>query len=112
MPPTFTQDLFGNAQAKLSKKYDYWRHEHEFRLIAQPGCTGHQAMDQFFDLHTLVFGFSAKPDEILKLLNQLPDNTKHKLMSADDVGIFQVVKPNTLFMIQPLDNLRQALKLA
>lgn len=112
MPPTFTQDLFGNAQAKLSKKYDYWRHEHEFRLIAQPGCTGHQAMDQFFDLHALVFGFSAKPDEILKVLNQLPDDTKHKLMSTDDVGIFQVVKPNTLFMIQPLDNLRQALKLA
>ena len=23
-PPTFTQDLFGNAQAKLAKKYDYW----------------------------------------------------------------------------------------
>lgn len=112
MPLTFTQDLFGNAQAKLSEKYDYWRHEHEFRLIAQPGCTGHQAMDQFFDLHALVFGFSAKQDEILNVLNQLPDNTKHKLMSADDVGIFQVVKPNTLFMTQPLDNLRPSLKLA
>ena len=23
-PPTFSQDLFGNAQAKLAKKYDYW----------------------------------------------------------------------------------------
>lgn len=40
-PPTFTQDLFGNAQAKLAKKYDYWQHEHELRLIAQPECTGH-----------------------------------------------------------------------
>lgn len=111
-PPTFTPDLFGNAQAKLAKKYDYWRHEHELRLIAQPGCTGHQAMDQFFDLHALVFGFDAKPSEILKVLNKLPKDTKHKLMNADDMGIFQVVKPNALFMIQSLNNLRPSLKLA
>jgi hypothetical protein len=101
-PPTFTNDLFGNAQAKLSKKYGYWSYEHELRLIAQPGCTGHQAMDQFFDLHALVFGFSTTTDDVLKLLNKLPDEAKHKLMNSEDGGIYQVVKPDALFTIRPL----------
>lgn len=109
-PPTFTQDLFGNAQAKLSEKYDYWQHERELRLIAQPGTTGRQAMGQFFDLHAMVFGFSTKQTDILKVLNLLPDDTKEKLMRADDMGIFRVIKPqpiqeNHLPPVLPLENL-------
>lgn len=92
-PPTFTQDLFGNAQAKLAKKYDYWKHERELRLIAQPECTGRQAMDQFFELHSMVFGFEAKQADILRVLNQLPEDTKEKLMRGNDKGIFRVNKP-------------------
>jgi hypothetical protein len=111
-PPTFTQDLFANAQVKLSRKYDYWQHERELRLIAQPGCTGHQAMEQFFELHALVFGFEAKQADFLKVLNQLPDGTKQKLMHADDAGIFQVIKPNSQFTDQPLQNIRALLTLA
>jgi hypothetical protein len=111
-PPTFTQDLFGNAQAKLSKKYDYWQHERELRLIAQPGSTGRQAMDQFFELHALVFGFSGKNEDILKVLNLLPDEAKQKLMHAEDAGIYQVVKPDSEFMIRPLKNMRELLKIA
>jgi hypothetical protein len=111
-PPTFTQDLFGNVQAKLSKKYDYWQHERELRLIAQPGYTGRQAMDQFFELHAMVFGFSAKNEDILKVLNQLPDEAKQKLMHAEDAGIYQVVKPDSDFMIRPLKNMRGLLKIA
>jgi hypothetical protein len=112
LPDAFTQDFFANAQLKLSKKYDYWRHEHELRLIAQPGCTGHQQMDQFFDLHALVFGFSTNTEDVLKLLNKLPDEAKHKLMNSEDAGIYQVVKPDSLFTIRPLKNMRQLLKLA
>lgn len=111
-PPTFTQDLFGNAQAKLTKKYDYWKHERELRLIAQPECTGRQAMDQFFELHAMVFGFSAKNEDILKVLNQLPDEAKQELMHAEDAGIYQVVKPDSEFMVRPLKNMRELLKIA
>lgn len=110
--PTFTQDLFGNTQLHLSKKYDYWQHERELRLIAQPEFTGRQAMGQFFDLHAMVFGFSAQQADILKVLNQLPDETKQKLMHAKDAGIYQVVKPGSEFMIRPLKNLRELLKIA
>jgi hypothetical protein len=95
-PPTFTHDLFGYAQAKLSKKYDYWQHERELRLIAQPGSTGRQAMDQFFELHAMVFGFSAKQADILKVLNQLPDDTKEKLMREDDMEISRTYKPQLM----------------
>ena len=95
-PPTFTQDLFGNAQAKLARKYDYWQHERELRLIAEPGYTGHQAMDQFFELHAVVFGFSAEKTDILKVLNQLPNDTKEKLMRADHMGISRVNKPQPM----------------
>lgn len=111
-PPTFTQDLFGNAQVKLAMKYDYWQHERELRLIAQPECTGRQAMEQFFELHALVFGFSAERADILKVLNKLPDEAKHKLMNSEDTGIYQVFKPDSLFMIRPLENMRDFLKLA
>lgn len=110
--PTFTQDLFGNAQAKLSIKYNYWQHERELRLIAQPECTGRQAMDQFFELHDIVFGFEAKQADILKVLNKLPDETKLRLMHAGDAGIYQVVKPESQFMIEPLQNIRALLALA
>jgi Protein of unknown function (DUF2971) len=120
-PPTFTQDLFGNAQAKLSKKYDCWQHERELRLIAEPGYTGHQAMDQFFELHAMVFGFSANQMEILKVLDQLPDDTKEKLMRTKDMGIFRVNKPQpkhadrpqpllALEKLQPLLRLKPRLK--
>jgi hypothetical protein len=68
-PPSFTEDLFRNAQHKLCKKYDYWQHERELRLIAQPKHTGRQAMDQFFDLHAMVFGFNAEQADILRVLN-------------------------------------------
>lgn len=100
-PPTFTQDLFGNAQAKLAKKYDCWQHERELRLIAEPGYTGHQAMDQFFELHAMVFGFSAKQTDILKVLDQLPDDTKEKLMRADHMGISRVNKPQPMHADRP-----------
>lgn len=110
--PTFTQDLFGNTQLHLSKKYDYWQHERELRLIAQPGSTGRQAMDQFFELHAMVFGFSANNEDILKVLNQLPDEAKQKLMHTEDAGIYQVVKPDSEFMIRPLRNMRELLKIA
>jgi len=40
--------------------YDYWQHERELRLIVEPGYIGHQALDQFFELQAMVFGFSAK----------------------------------------------------
>lgn len=111
-PPKLTQDLFGNAQAKLAKKYDYWQHERELRLIAEPGCTGHQALDQFFELHAMVFGFSAKQADILKVLNQLPDVAKQKLMHTENAGIYQVVKPDSEFMIRSLKNMRELLKIA
>lgn len=115
-PPTFTQDLFGNAQAKLAKKYDYWQHEREIRLIAAPGYTGRQAMDQFFELHAMVFGFSAKQTDILKVLNQLPGDTKEKLMRADDMGIFRVNKPQPTLEdhpppVLPLENVRPLVEL-
>lgn len=115
-PPTFTQDLFGNAQAKLAKKYDYWQHERELRLIAQPECTGHQAMDQFFDLHAMVFGFSAKQADILKVLNQLPDDAKEQLMRQEDRGVFRVNKPQPTHAdrtppISALEKLRPLLRL-
>ncbi len=100
-PPTFTQDLFGNSQAKLAKKYDCWQHERELRLIAEPGYTGHQAMDQFFELHAMVFGFSAKQTDILKVLDQLPDDTKEKLMRADHMGISRVNKPQPMHVDRP-----------
>ncbi|WP_062406672.1 DUF2971 domain-containing protein [Limnohabitans sp. 63ED37-2] len=115
-PPTFTHDLFGNAQAKLSKKYDYWQHERELRLIAQPGSTGRRAMDQFFELHAMVFGFSAKQADILKALNQPPEETKEKLMNAHDMGIYQVINPQPVMAhahpsISPLKDLRPLLEL-
>lgn len=115
-PSTFTQDLFGNAQAKLAKKYDYWQHEREIRLIAAPGYTGRQAMDQFFELHAMVFGFSAKQTDILKVLNQLPGDTKEKLMRADDMGIFRVNKPQPTLEdhpppVLPLENVRPLVEL-
>lgn len=69
-------------------------------------------MDQFFELHAKVFGFSAKQADILKVLNQLPDGTKQKLMHAEDAGIYQVVKPDSEFMIRPLKNMRELLKIA
>lgn len=111
-PPTFDHDLFGNAQAKLSKKYGYWQHERELRLIAKPECTGLQAMDQFFELHAMVFGFSAEQEGILKVINQLADEAKQELMHAENAGIHQVVKPDSEFMIRPLKNLRELLKIA
>lgn len=115
-PPTFTHDLFGNAQAKLSKKYDYWQHERELRLIAQPESTGLQAMDQFFELHAMVFGFSAEQADILLVLNQLPDETKEKLMKAHDMSIYQVINPQPMLAhaqpsISPLKDLRPLLGL-
>ncbi|WP_291933633.1 DUF2971 domain-containing protein [Limnohabitans sp.] len=117
-PPTFTQDSFGNAQAKLSKKYDYWQHERELRLIAQPGSTGRQAMDQFFELNAMVFGFSAEQPDILKVLNQLPDDTKEKLLMGDDMGIFRANKPQPmkdgfgrLQQVNPPENIKPLLGL-
>jgi len=69
-------------------------------------------MDQFFDLHALVFGFSTNIEDVLKLLNKLPDEAKQKLMNSEDEGIYQVVKPDSLFTIRPLKNMRQLLRLA
>lgn len=114
--PTFTQDLFGNTQLHLSKKYDYWQYERELRLIAQPGFTGRRAMDQFFELHAIVFGFSAEQADILKALNQLPEETKEKLMNAHDMGIYQVINPQPVMAhappsISPLKDLRPLLEL-
>ena len=114
--PVFTDDLFGNAQLQLSKKYDYWQHERELRLIAQPEYAGRQAMDQFFDLHAVVFGFGAKQADILRVLNQLPNDTKEKLLIANDMGIFQVVDPQPTRaqrppQISPLEDLRPLLQL-
>lgn len=114
--PTFTQDLFGNTQLHLSKKYDYWQYERELRLIAQPGSTGRRAMDQFFELHAIVFGFSAEQADILKALNQLPEETKEKLMNAHDMGIYQVINPQPAMAhappsISPLKDLRPLLEL-
>lgn len=105
-PPQFNPDLFGTAQAKLAKKYDYWQYERELRLVAQPECTGYQPMDKFFDLHALVFGFKAEPEDILRVLNQLPDDLKQILMSSSDRGVFQVIKPSSLFMLESLKDLR------
>ncbi len=73
-------------------------------------------MGQFFDLHAMVFGFSTKQTDILKVLNLLPDDTKEKLMRADDMGIFRVIKPqpiqeNHLPPVLPLENLRPLLGL-
>ena len=41
----------------------------------------------------MVFGFSAKQTDILRVLNQLPDDAKEPLMRKDDRGIFRVNKP-------------------
>jgi hypothetical protein len=116
-PPSFTEDLFRNAQHKLCKKYDYWQHERELRLIAQPKHTGRQAMDQFFDLHAMVFGFNAEQADILRVLNQLPDEIKEKLMNAHDMGIYQVINPQPMLAhappsISPLKDLRPLLGLS
>ena len=110
-PPQFSSDLFGTAQAKLAKKYDYWEYVRELRLVAQPECTGHQPLDKFFDLHAVVFGFKAKKENILKVLNQLPDDFKQTLLNSADRGIFQVIKPNSLFMYESLKDFRPLLRL-
>jgi hypothetical protein len=114
--PTFTQDLFGNTQLHLSKKYDYWQYERELRLIAEPECTGRQAMDQIFDLNAVVFGFGAEKADILRVLNQLPNDTKEKLLKAVDMGIFRVIHPQPMRaqrppQISPLEDLRPLLGL-
>jgi hypothetical protein len=111
-PPQFNPDLFGTAQAKLAKKYDYWQYERELRLVAQPECTGYQPMDKFFDLHALVFGFKVEPEDILRVLNQLPDDLKQTLLNSSDRGIFQVIKPHSLHMPKSLKDLRPFLECA
>ena len=73
-------------------------------------------MDQFFELHAMVFGFSAEQADILKVLNQLPDDAKEKLMKAHDMGIYQVINPQPMLAhapqsISPLEDLRPLLGL-
>ncbi len=109
-PPRFTQDMFLNAQVELSKKYDYWKYEREFRLIAKPGCAGIQPMSLFFELHALVFGYKSEDVDIHNLLNKLPKEVRHRLMIENDVGIFRVEKPNSQFLVRPLRNLRHKLE--
>lgn len=109
-PPQFTRDMFLNAQVELSRKYDYWKHEREWRLITKPGSAGIQPMSLFFELHALVFGYMSEDTDILKLLNKLPSEVQQRLMTDNDVGIFKVEKPSSQFPLKPLSNLRHRLE--
>lgn len=106
-PPIFNENCFENAQKKLAKKFNYWDHEREARLITTPECTGFQSIDDFFELHALVFGFNTSQKDFNAVLESLPNNALKNLMESEKNGIFQVEHPS-MPRVYTLVDLRKA----